>query len=135
MALEQQMAAQRQTGEPATWWRAEVEGVLDGDGRVVSVKIARPSGRKRFDQEALAAVRRVLIQGGPPDEKEGVVTRWSVSAALAVAPPNSIGFGFDETGRMNPGATGLRKYFSGTYPLKQDVRTKVALLSVRAREK
>lgn len=125
MALDQQMAAQQATGMAASWTTAEVEAVIGSDGKLESIKITRISGRRKFDQAALEAVRKAVEGRGPLEEgeKRGVVTRWSVSASLTVAPPTSLGFGFDEvTGKVH-----------GAYPFKQEVKTKVALLSVTPR--
>jgi TonB family protein len=103
--------------------RAEIEVVLDGNGAVVSARVTRPSGRRRFDQEALAAVKRDIESHVPVDARQGVVTRWSVEAQVAVAGPLAAGFGFDEvTGKVK-----------GVYPMKRETRTKVALLSVTPR--
>jgi len=61
------------------------------------------------------------------------VTRWLVDAAVAVAPPTAIGLRCDETGHLNPGATGWRKYLAPTYPLQQSVRSHVSLVAVETR--
>jgi len=131
LALDQAVASQQATGRPQGWLRTEVEVVIDEAGRVVSAKVLHPSGRRRYDRAAVDAVTKAIGAGGAPEDKRAVVTRWSVEATLAVAPPTSLGFGFDESGALHPGASGARKYVDGVYPMKQEVKTRVALLSVR----
>ena len=130
---EQALAVQARWGEPATSLRVEVEVVVDEDGRIVSTRVTQPSGRRLFDRTALAAVEHAIRAGGAPEEHHAVMTRWVVDAAVAVAPPTAIGFRFDETGHLNPGATGWRKYLAPTYPLQQSVRSHVSLVAIEAR--
>ncbi|MSP61478.1 MAG: energy transducer TonB [Myxococcales bacterium] len=119
----QALAATAATGAAASWVRAEIEVVIDESGRVVSARVLSPSGRRKFDQAALEAVRKAIDGHGALDEKTAVVTRWAVEASMAVAPPTSLGFGFDESsGRV-----------AGSYPMKKEVKTRVALLSVSPR--
>ena len=134
MPSEQALAVQARWGEPASWLRVEVEVTLDGDGNVVAARVTRPSGRRRFDRTALAAVEDAIRAGGAPEEHRLVVTRWLVEAAVAVAPPTAIGFRFDETGRLNPGATGWRKYIAPTYPLQQNVQSHVSLVAIEPKQ-
>ena len=109
------------SGLPRT--RTEVEVVIAADGSIVSAKVVARSGRRKFDAEALAAVKLALAKGSPVDEKTGVVTRWAVEAWVKVAPPTpSLGFSFDESS----GKVGLNT------PMKSSVQTHVALLSARA---
>jgi hypothetical protein len=75
-------------------------------------------------------VEDAIRAGGAPEEHRTVVTRWLVEAALAVAPPTAVGFRFDETGHLNPGATGWRKYLGPTYPLQQTVQSHVSLIAI-----
>jgi TonB family protein len=128
--MEQALAVQARWGEAATWLRVEVEVTLDEDGRVTAARVTRPSGRRLFDRTALGAVEDAIRAGGAPEEHRTVVTRWLVEAAVAVAPPTAIGFRFDETGHLNPGATGWRKYLGPTYPLQQTVQSHVSLIAV-----
>lgn len=130
---EQALAVQSRWGAPATSLGVEVEVILDEDGTIRSARVTRPSGRRAFDRAALAAVVEAIAKGGAPDEKCTVVTRWLVDAAVAVAPPTSIGFRFDETGHLDPNATGWRKYVGGTYPLQQTVHSHVSLVAVEPR--
>jgi TonB family protein len=131
MPGEQALAVQAAWGNPASWLRVEVEVTLDEDGRVTRARVIMPSGRRLFDRTALAAVEDAIRARGPPVERRPVVTRWLVEAAVAVTPPTSFGFRFDETGHLNPGATGWRKYISGVYPLEQRVQTHVSLTSIQ----
>jgi TonB family protein len=130
---DQALAVQSRWGEPATSLRVEVEVIIDEDGRIVATRVTKPSGRRSFDRTALAAVEDAVRAGGPPEEHRTVVTRWLVDAAVAVAPPTAIGLRFDETGHLNPGATGWRKYLAPTYPLQQSVRSHVSLVAVETR--
>jgi TonB family protein len=130
LPLEQALAVQSRWGDPATWLRVEVEITIDEDGRITHSRIIHPSGRRLFDRHALSAVEDAVRVAGPPVERRTVVTRWLVEAALAVAPPTAVGLRFDETGRLNPGATGIRRYVDGVYPLQQRVQTRVALKSI-----
>ena len=127
---EQALAMQAGWGRPASWLRVEVEVTLDEQGRILSAVVTRPSGRRRFNRSALAAVAEAIRAGGAPEEHRTVVTRWLVEAAVAVAPPTAIGFRFDETGHLDPGASGWRKYVGGTYPLQQSVQTHVSLVAL-----
>jgi hypothetical protein len=122
MPMQQALAAQAETGQPARWWTCEIEGVVDTDGTVVSVTVVVPSGRRKLDQSGQAAVRQALEAMGPPAEKKRMVSRWAVGAALQVSPPTAIGFGFDES----------LKTFDFVYPLKQRVLTRVSLISISA---
>ncbi|MGZ3441886.1 MAG: TonB family protein [Polyangia bacterium] len=130
LPMEQALAVQGRWGAPATWLSVEVEVTLDEDGRIAAARVTRPSGRRLFDRTALAAVEDAIRAGGAPDEHRRVVTRWLVEAAMAVAPPTAIGFRFDETGHLNPGATGWRKYLGPTYPLQQTVQSHVSLVAI-----
>ena len=130
LPMEQAMAVQARWGEPATWLRVEVEVTIDEDGRIAAARVTRPSGRRRFDRTAVNAVEDAVRAGGAPPEQRLVVTRWQVEAAMAVAPPTSIGFRFDESGHLNPGATGWRRYIGPTYPLQQNVQSRVSLLAL-----
>lgn len=108
--------------------RTVVEVVVDADGAIVSAKVVLRSGRRKFDEEALRAVRHAVEGGGPLGGQEapanGVVTRWAVEAWVEVTPLlPTAGFSFDEsTGKVG-----------GSYPMKQGVQTRVALISVRPR--
>ncbi|HEX6836129.1 MAG TPA: energy transducer TonB, partial [Polyangia bacterium] len=126
----QALAVQARWGEPAMWLRVEVEVTIDDDGNVTGARVTRPSGRRMFDRTALAAVEDAIRRGGAPDEHRTVVTRWLVEAAVAVSPPTSVGFRFDETGHLNPGAKGLRKYLAPTYPMQQSVISHVSLVAI-----
>ena len=125
---EQALAIQARWGEPASWLTVEIEVVTDAEGAITKLRVVRGSGRRAFDKQALAAVEAAVKGTRRPPDGHGALTRWAVSAAVAVAPPTSIGFQFDETGQLNPGATGIRKYASGVYPFKETVKTKVELL-------
>jgi TonB family protein len=127
---EQALAVQARWGEPAVWLTVEVEVTIDGAGLITNARVIRLSGRRAFDRTALAAVEDTVRAGGAPDEHRTVRTRWIVEAAVAVAPPTAIGFRFDETGHLDPSATGIRRYLGGTYPLQQSVRTHVSLSSI-----
>lgn len=119
-AYAQSLAGQAASGNAASWVRTEIEVVIDDQGRVVSSRVLRHSGRRKFDQAALDAVLKAVDGHGVLDEKGAVVTKWAVEAAVAVAPPTSLGFSFDESsGKLG-----------GSYPMKREVKTKVALLSV-----
>ncbi len=133
LPMEQALAVQARWGEPATALRVEVEVELDDEGRILVARVTQPSGRRAFDRTALAAVEEAVRAGGAPDERRGVRTVWSVEAAVAVAPPTSIGFRFDETGQLNAGATGIRKYLGGTYPMQQTVQSHVSLIAIELR--
>ncbi|MCU1280313.1 MAG: TonB family protein [bacterium] len=130
LPMEQALAVQARWGDPASWLRVEVEVTLDQDGRITAARVTRPSGRRLFDRSALAAVEDAVRAGGAPEEHRPVVTRWLVEAALAVAPPTAVGLRFDETGHLDPGATGWRKYLGPTYPLQQSVRSHVTLIAI-----
>ncbi|HWE28169.1 MAG TPA: energy transducer TonB [Polyangia bacterium] len=130
MPMEQALAVQGRWGDPATWLHVEVEITIDENGRVTSAHVTHPSGRRLFDRTALGAVQDTVRAAGPPEEHRTVVTRWVVEAAVAVAPPSTVGFRFDETGHLNPGATGWRKYVGATYPLQQSVQTHVSLVAI-----
>jgi TonB family protein len=109
----------------------EVEITVDADGNIVARRVTRPSGRRAFDRTALAAVEDAVRKGGAPDERRPVVTRWVVEAAMAVTPPTGIGFRFDESGALSPGAHGWRKYLQPTYPMQPIVQTHVSLIGVQ----
>ena len=127
---EQALAVQGRWGEPAMWLRVEVEVTIDDEGNVTGARVTKPSGRRMFDRTALAAVEDAIRRGGAPDEHRAVVTRWLVEAAMAVSPPTSVGFRFDETGHLNPGAKGWRKYLAPTYPMQQSVVSHVSLVAI-----
>ncbi len=119
-AYAQSLAGQHATSEAAGWIRTEIEVVIDERGHVASSRFVHRTGRKKFDQAAMAAVLKAVDGHGALDEKAAVVTRWSVEASTAVSGPTSLGFGFDEsTGKVN-----------GAYPMKKEVKTRVALLSI-----
>jgi TonB family protein len=122
MPMQQAMAAQAETGAPAKWWMCEVEAVVDPDGTLVSVRVVVPSGRRKLDQSAVAAVKSAIEGQGPIHEGKRMISRWAVGAALQVAPPTAIGFGFDES----------LKTFDFVYPLRQRVLTRVSLVSISA---
>ena len=128
----QALAVQARWGEPAMWLRVEVEVTLDEDGHVRGARVVKPSGRRMFDRTALAAVEDAIRAGGAPDEHRTVVTRWLVEAAVAVSPPTAVGFRFDETGHMNPGAKGWRKYLAPNYPMQQSVVSHVSLVAIKS---
>ena len=130
---EQALAVQARWGAPASWLRVEVEVTLDEEGAISSARVVHPSGRRSFDRTALAAVEDAIRAGGAPEERRVVVTRWLVEAALAVAPPTAIGFRFDESGQLNPGARGWRKYVAPTYPLQQTVQSHISLVAIEPR--
>jgi TonB family protein len=132
MPGDQAAAIQSRWGEAATSLRVEVEVVIDAEGHIIRSRVIHPSGRRTYDRAALAAVVEAIRAGGAPDEKRAVLTRWQVDAAVAVAPPTSIGFRFDESGNLNPGATGIRKYIGlGPYPMEERVQTHVSLTSIQ----
>ena len=130
---EQALAVQARWGEPATSLRVEVEVIIDETGRIIATRVTQPSGRRRFDRTALAAVEDAIRAAGPPEERRTVATRWVVDAAVAVTPPTAFGFHFDETGHLNSGATGWRKYLAPNYPLQETVRTHVSLVAIEPR--
>ena len=130
---EQALATQARWGDPASWLRVVVEVTIDADGRILKSRIVVPSGRGAFDRVACREVEAAVRAGGPPDEHRTMTSRWSVEAAVAVAPPTAIGFRFDESGHLSPGATGIRKYLALTHPFQQSVRTHVSLLSIAPR--
>ena len=130
---QQAAAVQSRWSAPATSLSVEVEVVLDAAGAIVAARVVRPSGRRAFNRTALAAVRDAIAAGGAPDEGCTVVTRWLVDAAVAVQPPTSIGFHFDETGHLNPGAHGWRRYVSPTLPFNQQVQSHVSLVAIEPR--
>lgn len=105
--------------------RAEVEVVVAPDGSVSSARLVRRSGRRKFDAEALATVVEAVKKGGKLDGAQSMVSRWSVEAWVNVAPPSpAAGFTFDEvTGKVG-----------ANHPMKKSVQTKVALISLRARD-
>jgi TonB-like protein len=127
---DQALAVQARWGDPAVWLIVEVEVVIDDAGQVISARVVRPSGRRLFDRTALAAVEDAVRAGGVAGEHRAIRSRWIVEASVAVAPPTAIGFRFDETGHLDPSATGIRRYVGGTYPLQQSVRTHVSLSSI-----
>lgn len=127
---EQALAVQARWGAPATWLRVEVEVTIDEEGHIRATRVLKPSGRRLFDRTALGAVEDAIRAGGPPMEHRAVTTRWLVEAAVAVAPPTSIGFRFDETGQLRPGAEGVRKYLAPTYPMQQSVVSHVSLVAI-----
>lgn len=127
---EQALAVQARWGEPAAWLRVEVEVTIDEEGHIRATRVTRPSGRRLFDRTALGAVEDAIRAGGPPVEHRAVTTRWLVEAAVAAAPPTSVGFRFDETGHLNPGARGVRKYLAPTYPMQQSVVSHVSLVAI-----
>jgi hypothetical protein len=49
-----------------------------------------------------------------------------------VSPPTAVGFRFDETGHMNPGAKGWRKYLAPNYPMQQSVVSHVSLVAIKS---
>ena len=101
---------------------------------MLSVQVLRSCGHRQLDEQAVEAVRRAGSGRGPLSEPGPVVTRWRVEASVAVAPPTAIGFAFDETGHLEPGARGVKKYLGmGTYPLKETLEKRVALLSIENR--
>ena len=124
---EQALAGQALMNKAAasSWIRTEVEVILDEQGQVVSARVTRRSGRRRFDQAALEAVQKAMAGKGVVEEKGGVVTRWAVEAAPQVSGPLALGFSFDEsTGKIG-----------GNYPGRKEIKTKVALLSVQPRQR
>lgn len=133
LPMEQALAVQARWAEPATWLRVEIEVLVDDEGRVVHARVTRPSGRRAFDHLALEAVEEAIRAGRAPEEKRTMLTRWSVEAAVAVAPPTGVGFHFDESGSTTPGAKGIRKYVSGTYPFQQTVQSRVSLIAIEPR--
>ncbi|MCU1283263.1 MAG: TonB family protein [bacterium] len=130
LPMEQALAIQARWGAPATSLSVEVEVTIDEEGRVTAARVTRPSGRRSFDRNALHAVEDAIRAGGAPDERRSVVTRWLVESSMAVAPPTSIGFRFDESGGLGPGATGWRKYIAPTYPTQQTVQSHVSLVAI-----
>jgi hypothetical protein len=126
---EQQQAMQAAMGRPASWLSTEVEAVIDGAGKIVSLRVVVPSGRRKYDRAVLEAVKQAIKDRGALDEPGPVVTRWAVDASVSVAPPTGVGFTFDESGRLQPGATGVRKYLRFNYPMQQTVKTRVKLLA------
>ncbi len=132
LPMQQTMASQAANAKPQGWLRVEVEVVLDEKGHIASTRVLRGSGRRRFDESAVKAVTDAILKGGPPEEGRAVVTRWSVEATVKVTPPNVAGFSFDESGTLR-GGSGASRFIQGSYPMKQDVVTRVALLSVRPR--
>ena len=103
----------------------EVEAIIAADGTLVSAKVIRRSGRRRFDQQALDLVKKACVAGGGPlDEKKEMVTHWSVEAWLNITPPApALGLSFDEsTGRLG-----------ANYPMKKNVQTRVKLISIYAK--
>ncbi|HEY7956117.1 MAG TPA: TonB C-terminal domain-containing protein [Polyangia bacterium] len=126
---EQQQAMQAAMGRPASWLSTEVEAVIDGAGKIVSLRVVVPSGRRKYDRAVLEAVKQAIKDRGALDEPGPVVTLWAVDASVSVAPPTGVGFTFDESGRLQPGATGVRKYLRFNYPMQQTVKTRVKLLA------
>jgi TonB family protein len=102
----------------------EIEVVLAPDGTIVSSKVVRKSGRKKFDAAALKLVEKACSKGKPTEESQTMVSRWVVSAWVDVTPPSPVaGFSFDEsTGKI-----------SGAYPGKKGLKTEVRLKSLIAK--
>lgn len=126
LAVEQAMAAQAATSDPADWLRVEIEVETDAAGAIVRARVAHPSGRRSFDRFALAEVRKHVAAA--PRPLEAAVSRWLCEAGYFVADVRSIGFTFDAEMLVDRAA---RKRFGYTYPLKEDVKTRVALRWVR----
>lgn len=122
---DQLLVGANSTSTGVSWSQTEVEVVVDETGQLVQAKIVKTSGRRRFDEAALEAVRRAMSSQPVKDPHGKSVARWGVSAALSVAGPSSLGFTFDESsGKVR-----------GNYPFKKDVLTKIRLLSVIAASK
>jgi TonB family protein len=119
---DQLLVGANSTSTGVSWQQTEVEVVVDETGQLLQAKIVKTSGRRRFDEAALEAVRRAMSSQPVKDPKGKSIARWGVSAALSVAGPSSLGFTFDESsGKIR-----------GNYPFKKDVLTKIRLLSVIA---
>lgn len=120
LPYDQLLVGANSTSTGVSWQQTEVEVVVDETGQLVQAKVVRTSGRRRFDEAALEAVRRAMSSQPVKDPHGKSVARWAVSAALSVGGPSSLGFTFDENnGKVR-----------GNYPFKKDVLTKIRLLSV-----
>lgn len=126
-----QIAAVQEAWEGPTYWRRiEIELTMESDGRVTSTRVMRSSGKLGLDDLAVEAVRKTAAEGGPLDEPGPVTTLWAVETTVVVTPPDRAGFSFDESGTLNPGAKGIRRYIgNGKYPMQEQVRTRVSLLA------
>jgi hypothetical protein len=107
-------------------WVRRLETVVElrhgADGRVVSARLVRSSGNAAHDRAALAQAERLRGRTDLPAQR-GERSRWAFETDLSIVPPVPVvGLGFDA-------------YFRPTevvYPLKQDVRSRVRLLSIGA---
>src|SRR5581483_6120031 len=86
---------------PHNWRAVEVEARVRSTGGLEDARLLGTSGNDRFDQAALAAVKRELALH-PFVPTEGLrVARFRIAAGRAVVPPN-LG------GTIAPGSRGLR---------------------------
>jgi hypothetical protein len=83
-------AAQRAYERPVSSRWAEVTAVTAADGRLVSVTLSLISGNPRFDEAALAAVRKGLLTRPPAEERRSMQSRWLVRGAVAVILPRAV---------------------------------------------
>ena len=107
----------------------EIEVIVGEEGEILKATITLGSGRRRFDRAALEAVVKALSDRGPLRERGPITTRWLVEASLQIMPPTANGFRFDETGHLDPNASGIRRFIAPVHALQQRVLTRIALLS------
>jgi TonB family protein len=134
-------ASQRAFAEPGRWFAAEIELLLDADGRIVDATLVVPSGRAALDRLALEAVRRAASARPPRDPRGPTRSRWSVEAAVAVTPPTANPIVDPVSGQVQGAVASLfsLRFDESTgkvgvdYAFRKEVRTHVRLLSVEAR--
>lgn len=73
----------------------EIDVRQSADGALQSIRVARTSGTRFFDEQALTAVRRAVERAGtrgPTERTPGpTLTRWEFELRLARNPPMSLG--------------------------------------------
>jgi TonB family protein len=124
LPLEQQQALARAAGEPSSWLHAEIEVRVDDQGAIVDARVVVPSGRRRFDRYALAAVKERVAGIRAP----AATSRWAIEAAYVIGPLTSLSASFDVMMLFDKAS---RKRASALPPMGDEVRAKVALLWVR----
>lgn len=137
-------AAQRAYERPVSSRWAEVTAVTAADGRLISVTLSVISGNPRFDEAALAAVRKGLTARPPLEERRAMQSRWMVRGAISVILPRAVAPMVPRTsnGRVPPRAIPFPTPFTSTFdestgrarvqPAGSDkIETEVKLLSLQ----
>lgn len=132
------LAAQEAYDEPSEGREAEVEVEVNADNQVTAVRLLRGSGSRRLDDEALRAVRQVVLRRPITDSPGPLRARFALRAEAAVNLPRVTAAVEENSGLVGGFTAGIAGTFDEVTrkatvrsPFAKRLQTRVRLISVR----